>query len=84
MKKLKLAALNLGKLEVLNREQLRQVLGGDDSGSAHSCYGSQTTCTYQESGSGSVTGTCSTNSSGRCACGNGNSSVLLDACVRTA
>jgi len=41
MKKLKLKALELGASEVLTREQLKNVLGGDGSGggSGGSCFG---------------------------------------------
>jgi hypothetical protein len=87
MKKLKLKALELGAKELLSREQLKHVIGGDDgsgSGGAHTCYGSQSSCSYDQAGSGSVNGSCSTNSNGRCVCGNGSSSVLSDSCVKTA
>lgn len=85
MKKLKLNLQQFPGAEVLTRSQLKNVLGGHATNTTgHACYGSQTTCTYQESGTGEVTGTCSTNSTGHCICSNGTSSVPLDTCVKTA
>jgi len=85
MKKLKLKALELGATEMLTRTQLKNVLGGSTMiVSGHACYGSQTSCSYDQSGGGTVSGSCSTNSNGKCVCSNGTSSVLLDTCVKTA
>lgn len=44
MKKLKLKALELGAREVLNREQLKHVLGGFDDGSGSGKTGSGNKC----------------------------------------
>lgn len=84
MKKLKLKALELGVQEVLTRDQLKNVLGGDGSNDGtHVCYSTTTTCTYQESGTGTVSGSCSTNANGKCVCSNGTSSVLSSDCVKS-
>lgn len=37
MKKLRLGALNYGNTEVLSREQLRKIMGGDGSGVSAGC-----------------------------------------------
>lgn len=55
MKKLKLTALDLGAKELLSREQLKNVMGGDGSGSGTA------SCTYtQNCANGSVSCTSST------------------------
>ncbi|WP_423737527.1 hypothetical protein [Chitinophaga caseinilytica] len=43
MKKLTLKALNLGARELLNREQLKNVLGGDGSSGSTDCAGDKVT-----------------------------------------
>jgi hypothetical protein len=44
MKKLKLKALELGATEILTREQLKKVFGGDDTGGSGSGSGSGSGC----------------------------------------
>jgi hypothetical protein len=49
MKKLKLKALELGAKELLTREQLKMVLGGDFGSGSGSGSGSGTTCNCNSS-----------------------------------
>ncbi|NLR78213.1 hypothetical protein [Chitinophaga eiseniae] len=59
MKKLKLTALDLGAKELLTREQLKNVMGGDGSGSggAGSCTYTQT-CAHGSVSCTSASGDC--------------------------
>jgi natural product precursor len=54
MKKLKLKALELGAVEVLSREQLKSVFGGETPSGSSNCY---VRCN-QDSSAGSYVGDC--------------------------
>ncbi len=78
MKKLKLTLEGIGSM--LNKEQMKSIVGGDYGG-GHICYGRNITCYYEEAGRGWTGGWCDTNSNGRCVCDAGSSSVLFQSCV---
>lgn len=66
--------INLGKS--LSKVEQKKIVGGY----ALQCYDSGWTCTYYESGTGNVDGTCESNSKNQCVCKGPNSSIVTSAC----
>ena len=78
MKKLK---LELGSIkEMLSKEQMKKVLGGEDYGEYGGRCHDGLACMYEESPYQLVHGRCETNSLNRCVCNAGTSSVYLEWC----
>lgn len=79
MRRLNLKVTGFEEDEILTREQLRQVLGGNDgSGPGGNCRTDE--CVYRESPNHDVLGKCETNSKDQCVCNAGTSSVVHGSC----
>ncbi len=74
VKKMSLANIR-GKL---SREQMKAIMAGDVG---TICLPAGTHCSYYESGTGTVSGTCEMNSQDRCVCKSTHSSVVSQDCV---
>lgn len=72
MKKLKLQALDLGVSEILTREQLKNVMGGDGSGGGR-CSNDRFCSMYQPGDSG-----CAEMQSGQCRCVRYSNGVAIE------
>jgi hypothetical protein len=64
----------------LSRTEMKMVMAGRD-GYSHCANGPE--CTYYESGTGNVTGTCQTNSNSNCVCKGPRSSIVTSDCIGT-
>jgi natural product precursor len=74
---MKLQKINLANIQgKLNRKEMKNIMAG--SGTA--CRDSGWDCFYYESGTGTVVGTCETNSRGSCVCNAGTSSIVSSDC----
>lgn len=83
MHKLKFNVVNLNTTEILTREELKNVLGGDTGSSTESrCYNRFTPCYVNAPASAEKDGTCETNSKNKCVCNNGTHSVIAESCVK--
>jgi hypothetical protein len=74
-KKMSLATV-AGKL---SRAEMKNVMAGREG--ATPCAANGTACSYYESGTGNVSGTCQMNSNDRCVCVGPNSSVVWEGCL---
>ncbi len=64
-------------MKKLSRNEMKNVVGGlKESASAVCSYGAS--CSYYESGTGQVSGDCSSNSRGNCVCIGPNSSIVAN------
>ena len=67
-------------MKKLSIEQMKKVFGGvEDPGETTGCNQGGS-CSYYESGTGTVTGHCEKNSKGDCVCHAPNSSIVTDDC----
>ena len=64
----------------LSRQEMKNVLAGRSSGDSSVCCGSHITCSYYESGTGMVLGTCEQNSASQCVCKGPRSSIVTSQC----
>jgi len=63
-------------MKKLNKEEMKKVIGGRVVLDFHGC--SADSCSYYESGTGEVMGTCQTSSADKCVCKGPNSSIVSD------
>ncbi len=68
-------------MKILKREELKDFSGGRVAEFTPTCL-TGNSCSYYESGTGNVSGTCNSNSNGVCYCGGANSAAVnLSGCM---